>query len=57
MKGDGGGEKLRSGPCPRATELATAQLAAWHDDAEARRDLEAIFGSEVRPLAVTSVAD
>lgn len=57
VRGDGGGEKLRSGPCPKAAELAMAQLAAWHDDAEARRDLESIFGSEVRTLPVTSVAD
>ena len=57
VRGDGGGERLRSGPCPRAAELAKAQLAAWHDDAEARRELETFFGREVRQLPVTNVAD
>ena len=57
VKGDGGGERLRSGPCPKATELAQAQLAAWHDDTEALQELELLFGPAARRLPVTGVAD
>ena len=57
VKGDGGGEKLRSGSCSRATELAHAQLASWHDDSEAMGALADLFGHEARQMPVTQVAD
>jgi len=54
---DGGGERVRLGRCARAAELTRAQLAAWHDEKEARDSLVELFGAEVRGVASTAVAD
>lgn len=54
---DGGGERVRYGQCARAAELTRAQLAAWHDEKEARDSLVELFGAEARGVSSTAVAD